>query len=401
MKGEEMSLSHGTIPKDDILTFNEMLFRRNSSHSLAFCLIFAYFLFFFPLLSNAAEVTIAWNPATETKVAGYKVYYGAQGWDRELQADAKAETQITLRNLREGASYSFFVVTYDSAGRESMYSPKTTITNLKDKDSHFVSIFPPRAPSPPVQGESFPDTPPECEFAISPASEFFGSSGGAGAVRISTRLNCPWTALPNVHWVTITSNSRCSGNGVIYYLVQANSSVSPRVGTLTVAGQTVKLNQMGRVRYFLEVNKSGTGTGTVASVPAGADFEAGTVVTLSAAASANSTFAGWSGPCTGTRPTCRVTMNSSISVNAAFKLKTFIISANAGAHGSISPPGRIMVNHGGSQKFTVSPDEGYRIGEIKVDGVSIGAPENILFGNVMSSHRIEAIFWPIRKMEKK
>jgi hypothetical protein len=60
-----------------------------------------------------------------------------------------------------------------------------------------------------------------------------------------------------------------------------------------------------------------------------------------------------------------------------------------------------MVNHGGSQKFTVSPDEGYRIGEIKVDGVSIGAPENILFGNVMSSHRIEAIFWPIRKMEKK
>jgi hypothetical protein len=152
---------------------------------------------------------------------------------------------------------------------------------------------------------------------------------------------------------------------------------------------------MGKVRYFLKINNSGTGTGTVASVPAGADFEAGTVVALSASPSANSTFAGWSGRCSGTRPTCRVTMNSSTWVNVAFKLKTFILSANAGANGSISPSGRIVVNHGGSQKFMVRPDKGYRIGEIKVDGVSVGNPENLLFGNVMSSHRIEAIFSPI------
>jgi hypothetical protein len=60
-----------------------------------------------------------------------------------------------------------------------------------------------------------------------------------------------------------------------------------------------------------------------------------------------------------------------------------------------------MVNHGGSKRFIVRPNGGYKIGEIKVDGVSVGNPENLLFGNVMSSHRIEAIFSSIQGMGKK
>jgi len=379
----------------------EAFLRLISLSFLIFCLFFCCPTLLFPAISYPAEITIAWSPATDARVAGYRIYYGPPGQDREFQADAGKETQITLRNLREGAAYSFVVATYDSTGRESMHSQKTTITNLKDKDTHFVSIFPRHTPSAPVQEKSFPDTPPECEFAISPASQFFGSSGGAGTVGVSTRLNCPWTVVANAPWVTITSNSRWTGSGVVFYLVKANSSASPREGTLTVAGHTVKLNQMGPARYPLKISKSGTGTGTVVIVPAGADFEAGTVVTLSAAPSANSAFAGWSGRCSGTKPTCRVTMNSSTSVNVAFKLKTFVISASAGANGSISPSGRVVVNHGGSKRFIVKPNRGYKIGEIKVDGVSVGNPEKLLFGNVMSSHRIEAIFSPTQGMGKK
>jgi endoglucanase len=78
--------------------------------------------------------------------------------------------------------------------------------------------------------------------------------------------------------------------------------------------------------FTLTVAKSGTGSGTVTSTPAGvscgatcsASFNSGTVVTLSAAAASGSTFAGWSGGCTGTAPTCAVTMSAAQSVTATF-----------------------------------------------------------------------------------
>jgi len=70
------------------------------------------------------------------------------------------------------------------------------------------------------------------------------------------------------------------------------------------------------VTYALTVTKSGTGSGTVTS-PAGISFgsdcsetySSGIVVTLSRTAAPGPTFAGWSGPCTGTGA-CQVTMSA-------------------------------------------------------------------------------------------
>jgi hypothetical protein len=75
----------------------------------------------------------------------------------------------------------------------------------------------------------------------------------------------------------------------------------------------------------LTVTKAGTGTGTVTSSPAGIScgsdcsesYASGTSVTLAAAPSAGSTFAGWSGACTGTG-SCAVTMSAARSVTATF-----------------------------------------------------------------------------------
>ncbi len=79
----------------------------------------------------------------------------------------------------------------------------------------------------------------------------------------------------------------------------------------------------------LAVTRSGAGTGTVASNPAGincgtacaASFASGTSVTLTAAAAGGSTFAGWSGACTGTGG-CTVSMTQARSVTAAFNIVT-------------------------------------------------------------------------------
>jgi Divergent InlB B-repeat domain len=79
--------------------------------------------------------------------------------------------------------------------------------------------------------------------------------------------------------------------------------------------------------YRLKVEKSGSGSGTVTSSPAGidcgshncsAEYEQGTRITLTATAASGSTFAGWSaGGCSGTG-TCTVTLNSNTTVVAHF-----------------------------------------------------------------------------------
>jgi phospholipase C len=79
--------------------------------------------------------------------------------------------------------------------------------------------------------------------------------------------------------------------------------------------------------FQLTVQNTGTGTGSITSIPAGIScgqtcgisFAKGTAVTLTATPSSNSTFAGWSGACTGTG-TCTVTLMASASVTAAFNV---------------------------------------------------------------------------------
>jgi Divergent InlB B-repeat domain/Fibronectin type III domain len=401
-KGGNLRLSHGKCPREITYIFGKALFRRSLLSSLAFGFIFACFNLLLPVNSFAAEVTIAWTPSPDANVVGYKVHYGPTSREDQFQVDAGKNTSITISNVQEGGAYSFVVTAYDNAGGERRLSNKATVSNIRDKDTHFLPAIPARllgprgAPGIAVPQKTFLDTPPGCRFAILPASQTIDSSGGWGVVEISAGWNCPWTAVANVPWAIITSNNSGTRGGAVYYMVKANSGVSSRSGTLTVAGQTFKIIQAGLARHTLYIRKIGTGAGIVTSVPAGTDFEAGTTVTLSAAPSPNSDFAGWSGRCSGKKPTCSVTMNSRASVNAAFKLKTFIIAARAGANGSISPSGRVAVNYGGSQKFIVRPNRGYKIGAIKVDGVPVGEPESLLIGNIMGSHRIEAVFLPLR-----
>jgi ABC-type transporter MlaC component len=56
---------------------------------------------------------------------------------------------------------------------------------------------------------------------------------------------------------------------------------------------------------------------------------------------------------------------------------------------------------GASQAFTITPNRGYRIADVKVDGVSIGSTSSYLFGNVMSNHTIDASFVPINRNHKR
>lgn len=93
---------------------------------------------------------------------------------------------------------------------------------------------------------------------------------------------------------------------------------------------TVSIPMSGVNGRTLKITKTGDGTGTVTSSPAGINcgdsceeaFTQGTQVTLTAAPdSISSTFEGWSGGgCSGTG-TCTVTLNADTSISANFKIK--------------------------------------------------------------------------------
>ena len=70
----------------------------------------------------------------------------------------------------------------------------------------------------------------------------------------------------------------------------------------------------------------------------------------------------------------------------------YTIEATAGAGGSISPSGSVSVREGRDQTFTITPDKGYAVSNVKIDGKSIGAVKSYTFENVSRTHTIEAVF---------
>ena len=70
----------------------------------------------------------------------------------------------------------------------------------------------------------------------------------------------------------------------------------------------------------------------------------------------------------------------------------YTIKATAGAGGSISPSGNVSVREGRDQVFTITPDKGYAVANVKIDGKSIGAVKSYTFENVKKSHTIEVVF---------
>ncbi|MGB7394172.1 MAG: PKD domain-containing protein, partial [Pricia sp.] len=76
---------------------------------------------------------------------------------------------------------------------------------------------------------------------------------------------------------------------------------------------------------------------------------------------------------------------------------TYIITASGSAGGTISPAGSVEVFDGGLQNFAITPDDGFEIGEVLVNGESIDDENVILtqsyaFEEVNQHHTIEVVF---------
>ena len=213
--------------------------------------------------------------------------------------------------------------------------------------------------------------------------------------------------LQNDSGATSTLVTAVSGNGEP---VSINGQALSTGGSATVAipnsGTTDIVVEIGTKTYTLTIPRnSGTGGGATsytltfdtnggsAIAPITQDY--GTAITAPADPTKTGyTFAGWTPAIPATMPAENLTVTAQWRYNGGRSsgYSYYTTKAAAGTGGSISPSGNVSVREGADQTFTITPDKGYVVSNVKIDGKSIGAVKSYTFENVRRTHTIEVIF---------
>ena len=213
--------------------------------------------------------------------------------------------------------------------------------------------------------------------------------------------------LQNDSGATSTLVTAVSGNGEP---VSINGQALSTGGSATVAipnsGTTDIVVEIGTKTYTLTIlRNSGTGgeatsytltfdtNGGSAIAPITQDY--GTAITAPADPTKTGyTFAGWTPAIPTTMPAENLTVTAQWRYNGGGSsgYSYYTTKAAAGTGGSISPSGNVSVREGADQTFTITPDKGYAVANVKIDGKSIGAVKSYTFENVSRTHTIEVIF---------
>ena len=116
--------------------------------------------------------------------------------------------------------------------------------------------------------------------------------------------------------------------------------------------------------------------------------------TLKAPTKQGYAFTGWASG-DETEPKLTVTIPVGTTGRLVFTahwMEVATITATADEHGTIGPAGTITVPKGESKTFTITPVSGYRIKDVLVDDVSVGAVSTYTFEDVVDNHTIHATF---------
>jgi|GEM_PF-3705341 len=200
----------------------------------------------------------------------------------------------------------------------------------------------------------------------------------------------------NMKSVVITANAPPVGQRFSLWIgdVAYVNDVSDTQTTVTMPGKDIAVKatyvDIGAASHELTVD-TGTGSGS---------YAAGAQITIRANnAAPGMTFAAWTGDIdhldSATLSQATVTMpDADVAVVATYKTVPhfFTITASAGTGGVIAPAGQVEVDSGASQSFAITPDTGYQIADVLVDGISAGQGSSYVFENVVTDRTITAIF---------
>ncbi|MGH9822977.1 MAG: BACON domain-containing protein, partial [Blastocatellia bacterium] len=218
----------------------------------------------------------------------------------------------------------------------------------------------PRAEPKPVELDANPTA---CTFSLGSTKGCFGQGGGNSSVALMTSqpTGCPWTAVSNASWITITAGASGDGPSDIAFTVSPNSGVAGRQGTLTIAGLTFTVSESSLTSCALPLipssqNFPGQGGSGTTQVPlltactctwqASTDFP--DWITINSGGSASSTKTAF------TYTIAPNTTNASRSgdINAAGQ--DFVINQSSGCTYAISPGSQSFGLAGGNGSFNLT-----------------------------------------------
>ena len=168
-------------------------------------------------------------------------------------------------------------------------------------------------------------------------------------------------------------------------ITRATPTGAPKYTAITTSGKTLADAGLTTVGSTLNPN-----AGTLVWVD-----NAGNVLSDTTAVAANTTYKWLFTPADANYTTLTGSIelyHKSSSGGGGWYYTYYTIKATAGTNGSISPSGWTSVRDGRDQTFTITPDKGYAVAKVLVDGKSVGAVKSYTFKNVTKDHTIEAIF---------
>ena len=142
--------------------------------------------------------------------------------------------------------------------------------------------------------------------------------------------------------------------------------------------------------YTLHVDT--VGNGGVSVNPGSGPYNYNTYVKLTAVPDLGWHFMRWTDSLVSTHSYDSIKMNSNKVVKANFAIDTLTITSSVGLNGTIDPLGITNVTYGGNQVYTITPNEGYHVDDVLIDGDSYGAMTNYEFTDVIEDHTISATF---------
>lgn len=164
--------------------------------------------------------------------------------------------------------------------------------------------------------------------------------------------------------------------------------------SFTVTSNAVYVAHFNKLvnNYTVSVSLEPSSAGSV--IGAGT-YEEGTSCTLIAIANPTYSFVSWTenGAVVSTDDHYSFTVNRNRNLVAVFSQGLFYtINASAGANGTITPEGEVIVEPGVDKTFAIIPDNGCIVSKVLIDGIDIGPVESYTFRSVNANHSIRAQF---------
>lgn len=153
-----------------------------------------------------------------------------------------------------------------------------------------------------------------------------GTGTGGTVTSLQTGIDCGTTCSAVYDWGTPVTLAVTPATGSVFKGWSGACTGIDTTCTVTLEQTQQVTADFAPMQMALTVTKTGAGTGTLVSSPAGIDcgatcsanYDWNTAVTLTATPATGATFEGWSGACTGTGATCTVTLDQVQNVSADF-----------------------------------------------------------------------------------